>query len=432
MIVTQAPSSLWKWSVCGLLLLATTLNYMDRQTFSQTSNYFLVELGLDDADYGRIERDFGFAFACGGIFFGFMADRVRLYLLYPLVLILWSLMGFSGAYAVEIGAWLGGDSVREQALLGFRVCRAGLGFFEAGQIPFSLVATSRLLTRAERSLGNSLLQSGTAVGSIVTPIVVQLLVSNEPGTWRHPFMVVGILGMGWIIPWFVLMRPGDLSKPASVTESASDLHTAAPPLPADIFWRRFVVCACMVIAINLPWHFFRVWLPRFLRIAHEYDLSTINYFTTGYYIAADIGCVGIGFWVRWLVNRGWDVHWSRTVLYGICALGVALGAVAAIAPSGPILFGVLLVVGAAGLGLFPNYYAFSQDLSGKHQGKISGTLGFMTWMVSGQMQGMAGQHIKQTQSFAEPMMLVSFAPLVALLLLLLVWKQWRPRVDTPI
>lgn len=431
MSTNETPSSLWKWSVVTMLLLATVLNYMDRQTFAQTSIRFLDELGLDKADYGKIERVFGFAFAFGGIFFGFVADRARIYIAYPIVLVIWSIMGFSAAYVVEIGAWLGAETLRDQAYLGFQICRAGLGFFEAGQVPFSLVATSRLLTRAERSLGNGLLQSGTAIGSILTPIVVQILVSSEPGTWRYPYMVVGVMGLAWLIPWFILMRPNDLTKPAAVTESAGTVVSSAAPttLPPDVFWRRFLVCACMVVAINLPWHFFRVWLPQFLKDIHHYEFTTINIFTAGFYVAADIGCVGIGFLVRSLSNRGWDVHWSRTFLYAVCALIVALGGFAAVAPSGPILFTLLLLVGAASLGLFPNYYAFSQDLSGRHQGKITGTLGFTTWMVSGQMQGMVGSYIQRTGSFEMPMIVMSLAPLVALVVLLVVWKQWRPAVQ---
>lgn len=415
-----------------MLLLATILNYMDRMTFSQTSIFFLDELGLNKADYGNVEKYFGFAFAAGGIFFGFLADRARIYFVYPLVLVLWSIMGFSAAYAVEIGAWLGGEDKREQALMGFYVCRVGLAFFEAGQVPFSLVATGRLLTRAERSLGNSILQSGTAFGAIITPIVVQLLVTPEPGTWRLPFMVIGFIGIGWLVPWFLLMRPNDLTQPAAVTEEAGIVVTPAVPLPGAIFWRRFIVCACMVIAINLPWHFFRAWLTQFLRDVHHYESSTINYFTAGYYLAADVGCIGVGYLARWLVTRGWDVHWSRTFLYAICAVCVSLGAAAAVAPSGPILFALLLFVGAAALGLYPNYYAFSQDLSGKHQGKISGSLGFTTWMVTAQMQGMAGSYIERTKSYVLPMTLVSLAPIVALVVLLVVWKQWRPKETPPV
>jgi ACS family hexuronate transporter-like MFS transporter len=475
----------WKWSVCGMLFLATMLNYMDRQTLSQTILRIKPELGLDEVQYGYLESFFGYAFACGGLFFGFLADRVRIYWLYPLLILCWSIIGFASAYAVDIGAWLGGTTLKDQAFRGFCLCRTALGFVEAAQWPFALVTTSRLLSRGERSLGNGILQSGTAIGSIVTPLVVQLLVTDEQGTWRMPFMVIGVVGLGWIGPWFLLMKPSDLSRPATVvatsadapatgvaasettaaklagavplpTSSASSEEVAASKqtaaeiaaaaseetaakrdakaasLPPDVFWRRFIVCAVMVVSLNLPWHFYRAWLPQYLDSSHGYSRTAINYFTAGYYAAAFIGCLGIGFLARWLVVRGWDVHVSRLTLFGLCAAAVAVGVVAALMPTGGVLLGLLLIVGAAGLGLFPNYYAYTQDLSGRHQGKISGVLGFTTWTATGVMHPLIGGHVKETQSYAEPMTVLSLAPIFAFVVLLLVWKQWPPKQETAV
>ena len=39
-------SSLWKWYLCGLLLLATTINYMDRQTLANASTRVTKEFHL--------------------------------------------------------------------------------------------------------------------------------------------------------------------------------------------------------------------------------------------------------------------------------------------------------------------------------------------------------------------------------------------------
>ena len=73
----------WHWWVCGLLLLATMLNYMDRQTLSQSATDISRELGLTNEDYGKLEQGFGLAFAAGGLVLGFVADRVSLRWLYP-------------------------------------------------------------------------------------------------------------------------------------------------------------------------------------------------------------------------------------------------------------------------------------------------------------------------------------------------------------
>ena len=55
----------WKWWVCGLLLLATVINYMDRLTINQTAQRIKAELHLSNEQYGQIESAFGVAFALG-------------------------------------------------------------------------------------------------------------------------------------------------------------------------------------------------------------------------------------------------------------------------------------------------------------------------------------------------------------------------------
>ena len=117
------PAS-WRWWITGLLLLATMINYMDRVTLANASVRVTEEFGLDDAQYGNLELAFGWAFAAGSLVFGFLADRLRVYYLYPAILAAWSIMGI--ASGMTHGFW---------SLL---VCRALLGFFEAGHWPCAL------------------------------------------------------------------------------------------------------------------------------------------------------------------------------------------------------------------------------------------------------------------------------------------------------
>ena len=122
-----AKSILWVWWVSGLLLLATMLNYMDRQTLSNLQVRIKTELSLSNELYGNMEWGFGWSFAAGSLFFGYLSDRVSVRLLYPAVLLAWSsigvLTGFCDGY--ESMLW----------------CRIVLGFFEAGHWPCALRTT---------------------------------------------------------------------------------------------------------------------------------------------------------------------------------------------------------------------------------------------------------------------------------------------------
>jgi ACS family hexuronate transporter-like MFS transporter len=431
-------SQVWLWSVCGLLLAATMLNYMDRQTLSLTITDISRELQLSATHYGRIEEAFGYAFACGGLLIGFLADRLSVRWMYPAVLVGWSLAGIATAHSVEMGEWLirhaGGwlrppeemTSDGYAGYVGLIACRSALGFFEAGHWPCALVTTQRVLSQRGLTLGNSVLQSGASIGAILTPPVVLAMVSDVPGTWKGPFQLIGFLGMFWIVPWLALMRGRDLALPSTTPGSASPAGGDPRQLREHRgleFWRRFLVLIVVVIAINATWQFFRAWLPKFLREYHDYEREAVNYFVMAYYVATDVGCIAVGIAVRQLAVRGWSVHGARMLTFTACALLTALSVQAALLPRGPLLLGMLLVIGAGCLGLFPNYYSFTQELSARRQGLITGSLGFVTWMVSANVQVRVGQSVDATGSYQQAIMWLGLAPLVGLIALALFWPR---------
>jgi len=423
-----------KWWVCGLLLMALMLNYMDRQTLSLTIVPISKELGLSNTQYGILEKGFSYAFAIGGLLCGLLADRFSVRWMYPLVLFAWSAAGVASGFADRIGQMIAGPiagvwpgAVDPQdpngcAFLGFLVCRTALGFFESGQWPCALITTQRLLDPADRPFGNSLLQSGASVGAILTPLVVQALVTEQSGTWRGPFVVIGVLGLLWLVPWFWFTAGASLGTlPQHRSVSSGDPAPAASP--PWLLVRRFLALAVVVVAINLTWHFFRVWLPKMLEEYHGYQAVTVRYFTSAYYVATDLGCLASGFAVKLLTARRWPVHAARLTLFLACSLLTALSTIASGLGRGPLLLGLLLLIGFGSLGLFPNYYSLTQDLSRKHQGKITGALGFITWVATAEMQQLVGQHVDRTHSYADGIFWAGLAPAVAFLALCLLWGR---------
>jgi MFS transporter, ACS family, hexuronate transporter len=398
-------SRAWRWWVCGLLLLATMLNYMDRQTLSQSATEIGEELRLNNEDYGKLERGFGLAFALGGITLGFVADRVSLRWLYPSVLLAWSAAGFATGWARSFGDLM--------------LCRILLGFFEAGQWPCALTASQRLLSRRDRALGNSLLQSGASLGAIITPLVVQAVASDLPGSWRGPFRIIGVLGVVWTIGWLTMIRSGDLDRPGDGSGNAPETSTSS----RGMLIRRFLVLAVVVVAINLCWHFYRAWLPKMLREQHEYSRGAVNYFTSAFYVATDVGCLGAGVAIKLLASRGLSVHASRMFTFLFCSLLTSLSGVVAVLRAGPELLGILLLIGAGALGLFPIYYSLTQELSSRHQGKVTGSLSCIAWIVSAIMQWLVGRWVDRTGSYTAILFLFGFLPLLALGMLVLLWDR---------
>lgn len=402
--------------------MATMLNYMDRQTLALTVDDIYHQFGEDPRSYGFTESAFSIAFACGAVVVGILVDIWTVYWIYPITVVAWSAAGFLTGYSES---WTG--------LMFFRFL---LGASEAGHWPCALRTTQHILTAEQRSRGNSILQSGGAVGAIITPFVVLWLV-KEPSQWRLPFWVVGTLGFIWVAIWFVSVRPREMARHPSSTRDGNGVQskgTSGAFMRGFAFMndRRFVALGIVCATINIAWHFFRAWMTTFLK-AQGYDRYTSITFNSYYYVAADIGTLSVGFFTSWLIVRGMGIHRARVLMFSLSVfLAAACVIAAAIVPSGLTLLILLLVIGFAGLAMFPNYYSFSQELTVQHQGKVTGMLSFISWTSVAAMQAIAGILVRATGSHIPGMLLAGLSPLIGLAALVLLWKQPQPAEETEV
>jgi MFS transporter, ACS family, hexuronate transporter len=406
--VTRDRHALWPWWVSGLLLLATMVNYMDRQTLSNLSVRVTHQFQLTNEQYGDVEFAFGIAFAIGSLFFGMVADRVSVRILYPAILVAWSTVGFATGLADGYTALL--------------FCRGMLGFFESGHWPCALIVTQSIMARGDRAMGNSILQSGASLGAILTPITIRLVVSDSADTdaWRLPFFVIGAVGMLWAVLWLVTIRPGDLEKPQEPDGDSSDERKASW-LIRFLSDRRFWALIVMVISINTSWQLIRAWLPKFLQEGRGYSEVEALYFNSVYFVATDIGCLVAGMVTLWLMRLGLVVHRSRVTVYFLCSLLAAMTTVAAFLPHGWLLLGTLLLVAAGTLGVFPCYYSFTQELTTKHMGRLTGLLAFIGWLVSSPMQKLFGYLVDRTGSYDLNIAILGWFPMAGLIAFLILW-----------
>ena len=400
-------SKSWRWGVCILLLLATTINYMDRLTLSTAASRIMGELHLNNEQYGTLEFLFGLAFAAGSLLFGALADRISLRVLYPAILLLWSSMGFATGFVKSYD--------------GLLFCRTLLGFFEAGHWPCGLKTVQRVLEAKHRTMGNSLLQGGASIGAIVTPLIMKAFLSAQAGSWRTPFMILGGLGIAWVALWLSCIRASDL-------ESALETGPLGPEAEDPPIWRilvmpRFVALASMVVLISICWQLFRAWLPLFLEKGRGYPLQDALSFTSAFYVASELGVLSVGAFTLGLQRRGLAVHASRCTAYAACGVLTLLTTAAAFLPKGRLLEAALLLVAFGSLGVFPCYYAFTQELSVRSMGKVTGALSFFAWAIPSFVQRTFGKVIDRTGSYDLGIGLVGWAPLAALAILLLLWKR---------
>jgi ACS family hexuronate transporter-like MFS transporter len=275
-------------------------------------------------------------------------------------------------------------------------------------------------------MGNSILQSGAAFGAVLTPAIIQMLVpESEPESWPRPFFVIGALGVCWVGLWFLTVKASALgsAEPTAAARDALGLaqRTVRAPLPRGLLLWRFAALVVLVITVNACWHFYRAWLPLFLQQEQGYTQSESNGFFTLYYVAAGIGSWGAGLATLWIVRLGMSVHRGRLLVFFGFALLAALGIAAALVPSGPWLPALLLLVAVGALGVFPNYYSFSQELTTVHQGKLTGVLGCLCWLAMAALHEMVGRFMESSPSYRPAIAMVALLPLVGGAVFMLLW-----------
>lgn len=433
------PVSPWRWWVCLLLMLATIINYMDRLALNQMALRIKTYFELSNYEYSILESAFSFAFAIGAITTGYIVDKISVRWVYPFMVLGWSAAGVLTGFAN--GFWM------------LLTCRFALGLFESGNWPCGIRTTRAVLRPEERSLGNSIFQSGTALGAVVTPLLVlALLRSADPSepqrhaimsvtggtfaavsgaptdTWKYPFRVIGSLGVVWVVLWFATI-PSAMLRNGRGQAGETDVGIVRF---RDVFRDvRFWVLFATAIGINVTWHGYRAWLPLYLQEQRGFNEAEMSRFTTVYYLVADIGSWTVGGLTLILCRRGIGIHRSRTLAYGLCALMTMMTLATPFLPNGwPLTIG-LLVVAFGALGLFPTYFALTQELSARHQGKVSGTLGAAAHISLAMIYPLEGLISDLTRSYEIVLGGVGVAPILAFAFLLWKWPASREMPGNP-
>jgi len=111
----------YRWIICALLFLATTINYVDRQILSLLKPILDSQLGWTRTQFGLINSAFQAAYGTSVIFFGWYVDRFGAKKGYTLSIGAWSLAALAHAAVNSIGGFFG--------------ARIALGLGEGGNSP---------------------------------------------------------------------------------------------------------------------------------------------------------------------------------------------------------------------------------------------------------------------------------------------------------
>jgi MFS transporter, ACS family, aldohexuronate transporter len=304
-----ARASHYRWVICGLLLAAMAINYIQRQTIGLLKTPLQHEFALDEVGYANIVFWFQAAYAIGYVSFGRVLDRIGTRTGYAVAFILWNLSHMAAGLAATT--------------LQFTLARVGLGLGESGAFPASLKAIAEWFPQRERALAAGIFNAGTNLGAIVAPALVPVL--TAAWGWRSSFVVTGAVGLLWLIAWLAIYRPPQVHPRVNASELALIESDRDDAVTRVRWWRLLLLKETWAYGlarflIDPIWWFYLFWLPDFLDKTYHLDLSNFGPPLIAIYLISDAGSVLGGFSSSAMMKRGIGVNVARKLTMLMCAL----------------------------------------------------------------------------------------------------------------
>ena len=210
----------FRWVICGLLFLATTINYMDRQVLSLTWKDFIApDFHWTDSDYGTITGMFSLFYAIANLFAGKFIDWMGTKKGYLIAIFVWSIGACLHAACGWAALGLAGGSITALTTISvwlFLSCRLILAVGEAGNFPAAIKATAEYFPKKDRAFSTSIFNSGASVGALAAPATIPLLA--RAWGWEMAFIIIGALGFIWMGLWMWLYEKPAQNKRVNQAE----------------------------------------------------------------------------------------------------------------------------------------------------------------------------------------------------------------------
>lgn len=391
----------FRWVICGMLFLATAINYMDRQTLSLTWKDFIApEFHWTDTDYGHITAFFSLVYALANVFAGRFIDWMGTRKGYFITIGVWSLgaclhsvcgwatqtvLGIESAAELVGAAGALASSIAMVSVYFFVAARIVLAVGESGNFPSAVKVTAEYFPKKDRAFATAIFNAGSTVGALISPFCIPTLARYFKNLgigngWEMAFIIIGALGFVWMSFWVFIYKDvksntrvnslelayilqDEKTDEVSETEAEQDRKMSLWEIVKtrqawSVFLGKFVT--------DGVWWFILFWTPAFLSDVYGYtsDTTTAQLLIFLLYAITMLSLLG-GKLPTIIINRtGWNPYKSRMRAMFVFALCPLVGLVAQ--PLGNIscvLTVVLIgVIGAAHQSWSANFYSVGSDL----------------------------------------------------------------------
>lgn len=378
-----------RWLIIGLVSLSMVINLIDRNALAVMWPGISKDLGMDKNQYAFVVSCFFLAYGISQIISGRIYDKVGTKMGFVLSIVVWS-------FAVVIHA-------AARGIMSFSIFRALLGLGEAGNMPGAVKSNAEWFPIKERAFAQGIFNVGSALGSIISaPLIAFFYI--ELG-WKSTFIIIGIMGLLWLIPWWIVHKGLPTQHPwitdeereyilkgqMSLDTNLSNTEDRALSIREVLQYRQSWSVILSRFFLDPIWWLFVSWLPLYLNERFGFDVKQIGMYAWMPYVGAMIGSLGGGWLTQLLINKGWSVNRTRRFAIGLGALVMFPALIASAFAATPIWAMATVFIALMGFQItIGNVQIMPSDFfSGKSVGTLAGlggagaALGVLitTWLV---------------------------------------------------
>ena len=350
--MTEVP---WRYVV--LVTAAIAISYFDRQTLPVAISSIQHSIPLSNQQFSLLQSAFLIAYALLYAVGGRLLDTLGTRRGFILIMVWWSIACALHGLAASFGFLM--------------VSRFLLGMGEGGAFPAATRVVAEWVPLHQRSTAMGIINAGTAVGSVLAPPLIGLVLLTSG--WRMVFFGAGAIGLAWVAWWSASYK-----STANVSIATLDARTLAKQLSfVDIIgMRRVQVLVFAKFMSDSAWYFYLFWLPKYLYDIRGFDVKHVSYYAWIPYAASGVGSFLGGWLSSRLLMKGRSLDFSRKFVLGISA---ALMPVVMLVPHVPVgwalvLFSIAFFCQQSWSGLIMTLPADIFPLSAV--GSVSGLVGF--------------------------------------------------------
>lgn len=398
-----------RWWIIGLVCLATVINYIDRSALAIMWPDISEDLGMDKNQYALILNVFLVAYAVGQSVSGKMFDKI----------------GTRAGFVVSITVWGIATALHAFArgVVTFSVFRVLLGLGEAGNWPGAVKSNAEWFPVKERALAQGIFNSGAALGSIVAPPLIAV-VWVAIG-WEMTFLLLGILGIIWVIPWLIFNKNLPAKHPWVTQEERDHILSGLEQkdnssekeglsMGAILSHKESWAVLASRFFIEPIWWLFVGWMPIYLAEVYGFNVKEIGFFAWVPYVGAALGSLAGGYYSGKLMIGGASVDKARkqTILIGCVIMFLGLIATVLMGDTALKFVGIVAVVLFGFQFVISNIQTIPSDLfSGKSVGSLAGlggTVGIFSVIIMNFLVPVITDNYSYTPIF---IMIAVFVPL---------------------